>query len=138
MKKIVMLLAFLFIVAMVAGCVESNTPEATPMSTPTAIPRATLTTEMAPDIGNINLNALGQRIYTKLTPVMAEELRDIKGECQYCTHDWDYDIIIFEIDGELWWICEGHFDKYQPEDQRCSYTRKVTEREILRKYGYST
>ncbi|GEM_PF-6633297 len=38
---------------------------------------------------------------------MAEELRGIRSECPYCGHDWPYYTIIVEIDGELWWVCEG-------------------------------
>jgi len=138
MKSVVILLMSFFMVAMLAGCIESNVPEATPtvtpMSIPTAIPRATLTSEMVPDIENINRNDLGQRTYTKLTPEMAEELRGIKEECPHCHHDWTYSIIIVEIEGELWWVCEGVLDPYL--GHKCDYMKKVTEQEILIKYGY--
>lgn len=116
MKKLVILMSFLFIVAMVAGCVESSTPEATPMSTPTPTPTPTPTSTSK----------------VTLTPEQVEQLRNTKDECPYCTHDYDYWIIILEIDGELWWVCNGRFNEAVPEDERCTYMRKVTEKEILR------
>ncbi|MDD2777282.1 MAG: hypothetical protein PHS47_00025 [Methanocellales archaeon] len=138
MKKIATLLLSFFIVAMSAGCVESNIPEAKPTVTPmpisTPTQKATLIPEMSPDIRKINRDALGQRTYTKLTPEMAEELRNIKQECPYCHHDWPYSIIIVEIDGELWWVCEGVLENKWGWE--CSYIKKVTEKSILGKYGY--
>ena len=104
MKKVTILLLSFFIVAMLAGCVESNiqesTPTVTPTATPTAIPRATITSKMVPDIGKIERNDLGQRTYTKLTPEEAQELREVQDECPDCHHDYPYEKIIVEIEGE--------------------------------------
>ncbi len=140
MKKIATLLVSFFIVAISAGCFESNIPEATPIvmptATPTAIPIATLTSEMAPNREMVNRNDLGQRIYTKLTPEMAEELRGIKEECPECHHDYPYSRVVVEINGELWWACEGFLDP-SILNHECKYIKKVTEREILTKYGYT-
>ncbi len=133
-----MLMSF-FMVSVLAGCVESNVPEATPtvtpMSIPTAIPRAGPTSEMVPNREMVNRNDLGQRIYTKLTPEMAEELRGIKEECPDCHHDYPYSRVVVEINGELWWACEGFLDP-SILNHECKYIKKVTEREILIKYGY--
>jgi hypothetical protein len=124
---------------MLAGCVESNiqesTPTVTPTATPTAIPRATITSKMVPDIGKIERNDLGQRTYTKLTPEEAQELREVQDECPDCHHDYPYEKIIVEIEGELWWACQGLIE---PEDElgNCTYIQKVTEKAILTKYGY--
>lgn len=48
MKKIVVMLAALLIVAMVAGCLEGSTPDATPTPTPTPVPTATPTPTPTP------------------------------------------------------------------------------------------
>ncbi|MFC1787519.1 hypothetical protein ACFLY8_05790 [Halobacteriota archaeon] len=141
MKIVVILLVSFFIVVMVAGCVESNIPESTPtvmpMSTPTAIQRATSTSEKAPDIEKINRNDLGQMIYTGFTPEETQKLRDVVEECPDCHHDYFYSIIIVEIEGELWWVCQGSFEEYYKElGHICEYPgKKVTETDISRYLG---
>ncbi|NYT00480.1 MAG: hypothetical protein GKB99_01970 [Methanocellales archaeon] len=135
MKSVVILVLSLFIVNMLAGCVESNIPEATttvmPTPTPPAIPRATPTSEKVIDIEKINRNELGERIYTGFTPEETQKLRDVKDECPDCHHDFPYSIRIIEIEGELWWACEGLIAPKE-ELRKCTYVREVTDKEVLR------
>ncbi len=47
-------------------------------------------------------------------------------ETKKCPQCWIPTLLrIMDIQGVLWWVCDG-----------CSYMAKVTEPEILRKYGY--
>jgi ssDNA-binding Zn-finger/Zn-ribbon topoisomerase 1 len=50
-------------------------------------------------------------------------------EAKQCPKCSNY-MYLEDKDGVLWWVCS--------EPAYCGYTEKVTEEEILRKYGYST
>ena len=92
-----------------SGCV--STPESTPTTTPTPTP-----TPKPPA--------------AEPMPTSKQETRtffDVGTETKVCPV-CGYDMHLQDVYGILFWVCLN---------QACGYAEKVTEPEILRKYGYS-
>ena len=94
-----------------SGCVS------TPESTPTLTPAPTPTPTQKPTASDPTPTS------KQTTKSFFDVGTDLK-PCQLC----DDEMHLQDVYGVLWWICE-HED--------CKYFEKVTEPEILKKYGYT-
>ena len=89
------------------GCMSTPEPTPTPTSSPTPKPPESKSTPT-------------QKQTTRTFFVVGTELKP----CPECGAQ----MFLQDVYGVLWWVCQ---------DEDCGYAERVTEPEILRKYGYT-